>query len=76
MTNVHNYMSECALDEHELTFEKVITEGHPIEVTFDLGSNCQKWPAMESSGTDFLLLLINGQHQCSPWTYGDDDVSL
>lgn len=41
-TITHSYMSECALDEQELTFEKVITEGLPVEVTFDLGSNCQK----------------------------------
>ena len=42
MTNAHNYMSECALDEQELTFAKVIIEVLPVKVIFDLGSNCQK----------------------------------
>lgn len=42
MTNAHSYMSEYALGEQEFTFEKVITEGLPVEVTFDMGSNCQK----------------------------------
>lgn len=39
MPNTPNYMSERDLGEHELTFEQVVTEGLPVVVTFDLGSN-------------------------------------